>query len=688
MKDISFWCIVLSIVLIFIFHHILTSTIEGLENGEEEPRESENSEMTVEINFSEPPSPVSCIGSWSSCSADCEKKYNITTARVGDGIDCPYQSGEIESCSPGEGECQEVVEAGDETLDDTLETTPGSGGGAVASSGGGAVAGSGGGAVAGSDAGQTASKPTTTTTTTTTSPLFTSCSGSLRTPNCGIQKSSETCNGYTTSNAPEGKGYHCIWNDGNNSCESYLPEKQNERLCNLKTPSGGDETPEICIGGANYVGPNTDPMGEVNHLGCDIYNYNDILRENCNDSFQMDVNGIYRQCYLDDTDIIPDGENGAGNFRCKPKDTTCLPLLNSDNKPECKYDTWVPYNTDIFDCVCPVNTDILKENYKVPRYKGLTRCLERDILPTYHITTCGKEGKDPPTSAECSSSLSSNSWFNDSNIYSYSNGQHTLNLETGKYVIEIAGGAGGRPRTNSDKITVGKGAILRGVINLSAGEYKIVIGQNGKKNGGGGASNGGGSGGGGSFFWMNGEEQPLLVAGGGGGAGIYGHPLKGDGGNGSLTPDGTMGPIVKHNSGADPMNQHDVGDFAGKNGGDGGRSGNATKGGYLAKGWNTLKQSGFTGAELSGYSKEAGFGGGGVSVDHGGGGGGGYSGGGVFDYQSTDSIAQNRPGTKLTRAIGGGGGGSIFDANFTDKEDSSTLGYNDGGGYIKIWGPY
>ena len=682
MKDISFWCIVLSIVVIFIFHHILTSTIEGLENGEEEPRESENSEMTVEINFSEPPSPVSCIGSWSSCSADCEKKYNITTARVGDGIDCPYQSGEIESCSPGEGECQEV--AGDETLDDTLETTPGSGGGAVAGSGGGAVAGSGGGAVAGSDAGQTAS----TTTTTTTSPLFTSCSGSLRKPNCGIQKSSETCNGYTTSNAPNGKGYHCIWDDGKNSCESYLPGKQNERLCNLETPSGGDETPEICIGGANYVGPNTDPMGEVNHLGCEIYNYNDILRQNCNDSFQMDVNGIYRQCYLDDTDIIPDGESGAGNSRCKPKDTTCNPLLNSDNKPECKYGSWVPYNTDIFDCVCPVNTNILKENYKVPHHKGLTKCLERDRLPTYHITTCGKEGKDPPTSAECSSSLSSNSWFNDSNIYSYSNGQHTLNLQTGKYVIEIAGGAGGRPRTNSDEITVGKGAILRGVINLSAGEYKIVIGQNGKKNGSGTISNGGGGGGGGSFFWMNGEEQPLIVAGGGGGAGIYGHPLKGDGGNGSLTPDGTMGPIVKNNSGADPMNQHDVGDFAGKNGGDGGRSGNATKGGYLAKGWNTLKQSGFTGAERSGYSKEAGFGGGGVSNDHGGGGGGGYSGGGVFDYQSTDSIAQNRPGTKFTRVIGGGGGGSIFDTNFTDKEDSSTLGYNDGGGYIKIWGPY
>lgn len=188
---------------------------------------------------------------------------------------------------------------------------------------------------------------------------------------------------------------------------------------------------------------------------------------------------------------------------------------------------------------------------------------------------------------------------------------------------------------------------------------------------------------------MNGAQQPLLVAGGGGGAAIYGHPLRGNGGNGSLTPDGSMGPIVKHNQYADPMDQHDVGDFAGKDGDDGSRSGNPnTRGGYLAKGWNTLKDSVFTGGTKPGYGKEAGFGGGGVSNDHGGGGGGGYSGGGVFDYQSTVEIARGRTGTKFTRAIGGGGGGSRYDPNFTDKEDSSTLGYNDRGGYIKIWGPY
>ena len=33
----------------------------------------------------------------------------------------------------------------------------------------------------------------------------------------------------------------------------------------------------------------------------------------------MDENGIYRQCYLDDTDIVPDGERGAGGAKCKLK---------------------------------------------------------------------------------------------------------------------------------------------------------------------------------------------------------------------------------------------------------------------------------------------------------------------------------------------------------------------------------
>ena len=67
------------------------------------------------------------------------------------------------------------------------------------------------------------------------------CSGDLRTPDCNIQTSRETCNGYTTANAPDGKGYRCIWSDRKNSCEQGdIPGLQNERLCNLETIPGSD----------------------------------------------------------------------------------------------------------------------------------------------------------------------------------------------------------------------------------------------------------------------------------------------------------------------------------------------------------------------------------------------------------------------------------------------------------------
>ena len=85
MKDVSFWCVVLSIVVIFVCH-ILTNRLEGLEN-EEETTGPDKSELTVQIDFADAPTSVSCIGSWSSCDANCEKRYNITTQKVGDGLD-------------------------------------------------------------------------------------------------------------------------------------------------------------------------------------------------------------------------------------------------------------------------------------------------------------------------------------------------------------------------------------------------------------------------------------------------------------------------------------------------------------------------------------------------------------------------------------------------------------------------
>ena len=113
------------------------------------------------------------------------------------------------------------------------------------------------------------------------------------------------------------------------------------------------EKPDICIGGANYLGPNTHPSAQGDHHGCSAYHFNNTLRQKCNGSFQMDENGIYRQCYLDDNDIVPDGERGAGGPKCKPRDTTCFPLLNTDNKPECKIGSWIPHSTDVLIVLAP-----------------------------------------------------------------------------------------------------------------------------------------------------------------------------------------------------------------------------------------------------------------------------------------------------------------------------------------------
>lgn len=67
------------------------------------------------------------------------------------------------------------------------------------------------------------------------------CDGDLMLPNCGINKTEQTCIGHTTSNAPSGYGYRCIWNSERDSCDSYIPNydglKKQDRICKLKKTS-------------------------------------------------------------------------------------------------------------------------------------------------------------------------------------------------------------------------------------------------------------------------------------------------------------------------------------------------------------------------------------------------------------------------------------------------------------------
>ena len=82
----------------------------------------------------------------------------------------------------------------------------------------------------------------------------------------------------------------------------------------------------------------------------------------------MDAQGNYTQYELDTSDNT-----------CKPKATNCKPKLNSNNKPTCKLATWIPHSKAVFDCDCAgFNASTGKEQYKVGKWKGSTRCMERD----------------------------------------------------------------------------------------------------------------------------------------------------------------------------------------------------------------------------------------------------------------------------------------------------------------------
>ena len=234
----------------------------------------------------------------------------------------------------------------------------------------------------------------------------------------------------------------------------------------------------------------------------------------------------------------------------------------------------------------------------------------------------------------------------------------------------------------------GKGAKIKGIFYLTEGDtYNIIIGQQGTTPTSNDSNpwNGGAGGGGGTFMWKEESTLPLIVAGGGGGQGVMGHNILGYGGDASLTEDGTMGPLnKKHGDIPNPSNLVDNSGKGGKGGGDEGldsrHSNNYTI--KKSKGWDTiLKMEGTTNNVGSNsmegttnvFDSESGFGGGGIMISHAGGGGGGYSGGGSVRY-----------GTSGTNTMGGGGGGSYFHEDGFKKEDSETLDYNEGGGYIKI----
>ncbi len=267
---------------------------------------------------------------------------------------------------------------------------------------------------------------------------------------------------------------------------------------------------------------------------------------------------------------------------------------------------------------------------------------------------------------------------------------------SGQYLLEANGAQGGSSGSGQG----GKGASLRGYIQLQAGDVlRIGVGGAGLYGlgtvGGNGANmSGGGGGGATSIVLVQGNQvSPLMVAGGGGGAGTAN-----DGVGGRISQNGSSG----------NTNGGNAAGAGGTNGGGGATNGDyrggAGGGGYFGGGGSHYEANGTTLLSRGGYSYMAGYAGGSDGVggdasngvggiggwgsggqggpsqsglltndqDGGGGGGGGWSGGGGGGVGNSGG--------------GGGGGGSYMYSAFTGV--SAAEGYQVGNGLITISGPY
>ena len=299
---------------------------------------------------------------------------------------------------------------------------------------------------------------------------------------------------------------------------------------------------------------------------------------------------------------------------------------------------------------------------------------------THTFTSCESTGRYGPTLADCKNSYDV-SWEDNTDYFNVTNGiQYWTVPETGTYTIEVWGARGGYSGYNTS--VYGKGTKMKSNHNLTSGEIiKILIGQPGSVN----ASTNyqyNSSGGGGSFVWKSDASLPLVVAGGGGGGstsssyhsnldanvGESGHAGIDTGGNNTQSNGGTNG---SGGEGSGYTYQ------AGAGGGwlsDGG--GGHSRCNYPVSGGSGIYNNGGAGGEGGnhqggGTNYYGGFGGGGGASGacgtSGSGGGGGYSGGGV--------------GNNCCYAMGGGGGSYNTGSN---QYNSTTLGYNTGDGKVII----
>lgn len=300
---------------------------------------------------------------------------------------------------------------------------------------------------------------------------------------------------------------------------------------------------------------------------------------------------------------------------------------------------------------------------------------------SHTFTTAGiAEGRTANNLAGFQSAYSSQAWASNTTNFSLQDSRNGYQLwripQTATYRIECAGAQGGISSTIAPLNVPGRGAIVRGDISLTQGQYLlIIVGQQAVDSAGTATSQGGG--GGGTFVSLTttGTGQGSLLMAAGGGAGIYSTLLNNDfsllDGAMSMKPrnqyptasTGTDGTWI-YNGDGQGGDTWDAGGGAGWNSGGnvGGQQGtgtgvNFTTGGNstplgcfgrsYADGWIGGTNNATAGSNLWG---EGGFGGGGGGHTgaNGAGGGGGYTGG------------RGGGGTGNEHASGWGGGSYIL----------------------------
>jgi hypothetical protein len=333
---------------------------------------------------------------------------------------------------------------------------------------------------------------------------------------------------------------------------------------------------------------------------------------------------------------------------------------------------------------------------------------------TFTFQTANNTGPNGPTLGNLYAYYSNvgNTWLQSNTYFNVTTAgyQRWTVPTTGSYQIEVAGSRGGISNYTSNSsanVLHGRGAVIRGTVNLTQGQIlTIAVGQPGNNAPVTGSFSIAGSGGG-SFVVAN--TTPLIIAGGGASAGMYntsnvlpggygvtgtsgGNSFRGGaggtggaGGNAHVNTSGTISQNVYDGGGGGGFFSNGVqgngGNVrstaaAGSGGGGGGGFQFNLTGGIAAPSWSAT------------YITSGGFGGGGGPGPISSGGGGGYSGGGG-GYAATN-----------TTSDAGGGGGSYIDANVTAVATSdgnynssntfnsvtiSNIGsYNNAPGYVRI----